>query len=130
MVSGAYTARTWMPVRSYQDLEVWQRAVELAIESYRVTRRLPGREMYGLTSQIQRAAVSIPANIAEGHGRASRGDYVRHLTIANGSLRELETHLVLVERLDYTGSTELERARTLASRVGQMLVALLQRLRK
>jgi four helix bundle protein len=119
-----------MPVRSYQDLEVWQRAVELAIESYRVTRRLPSREMYGLTSQIQRAAVSIPANIAEGHGRASRGDYVRHLTIANGSLRELETHLVLVERLDYAGSTELERARTLVTRVGQMLVALLRRLRK
>jgi len=118
-----------MAVRSYQDLEVWQRAMELAVESYRLTRRMPGRELYALVSQIQRAAASVPANIAEGHGR-SRGDYVRHLTIANGSLRQLESHLILVEHLDYTGGEELRRARALIARVGQMLVALMQRLRR
>ena len=82
-----------MSVRSYRDLEVWQRATDLVVECYRLTNLLPKSELYGLASQIQRAAVSIPANIAEGHGREHLGDYLHHLSVANGSLMELETHL-------------------------------------
>ena len=76
-------------VRSYRDLRVWQKAMALVVESYRVAKLLPKSETYGLIGQIQRAAVSIPANIAEGHGREHLGDYVRHLSVANGSLMEL-----------------------------------------
>ena len=81
-----------MSVRSYKDLLVWQKAMDLVIECYRLTKRLPASEAYGLVSQIQRAVVSIPANIAEGPGRDHLGDYVRHISIAKRSVLELETH--------------------------------------
>jgi len=84
-----------LAIKSYRDLQVWQKAMALVVESYSVTRLLPKNESYGLIGQIQRAAVSIPANIAEGHGREHLGDYVRHLSFANGSLMELETHFLL-----------------------------------
>jgi hypothetical protein len=73
-------------VKSYKDLLVWQKAMDLVVESYKISKRLPRTETYGLASQIQRAAVSIPANIAEGHGRDHLGEYLHHLSIANGSL--------------------------------------------
>ena len=82
-------------IRSYRDLLVWQRAMALAESCYRLTGRLPSRETYGLSSQVRRCAVSVPANIAEGHARLHRGDYIRYLSIARGSLSELETLLVL-----------------------------------
>jgi four helix bundle protein len=75
-------------VRSYRDLIVWQKAMDLVVESYRLSRLLPKSEVYGLGSQLQRAAVSVPANIAEGQGREHLGEYVHHLSIANGSLME------------------------------------------
>ncbi len=84
-----------MTVRSYRDLKVWEKAMDLVVESYRLTQLFPRGETYGLTAQIQRAAVSIPANIAEGHGRDHLGNYLRHLSVANGSLMELETHLLI-----------------------------------
>src|SRR5581483_2372738 len=72
-------------IRSYRDLIVWQRGMDLIVLSYKIAKRLPPIEMYGLASQIRRAAVSVPANIAEGHGRHHRGEYVHHLSFANGS---------------------------------------------
>ena len=89
-----------MTVSSYRDLRVWQKAMDLVVTSYEVTKQFPQTELYGLVSQIQRAVVSIPANIAEGHGREHLGDYIHHLSMANGSLIELETHFLLAERLD------------------------------
>jgi len=77
-----------MTIRSYRDLKVWQKAMDLAVDCYRLSRRLPRSEMYGLSSQMQRSAASIPANIAEGHGREHLGDYLHHLSMANGSLME------------------------------------------
>ncbi len=74
---------------------VWQKAMDLAVECYRIAKRLPKEETYGLISQIKRAAASIPANIAEGHGREHLGEYLPHLSVANGSLMELETHLLV-----------------------------------
>ena len=89
-----------MPIQSYQDLEVWQRAMDIAAELYRLTKAFPRQEQFGLTSQIRRAASSIPANIAEGWGRQSTGEFRHFLRIAQGSLRELETHLLLSQRVD------------------------------
>ncbi|MFY7853311.1 MAG: four helix bundle protein, partial [Brevundimonas sp.] len=80
-------------VRSYRDLEVWKRAMDLAVATYELTREFPREEQFGLTSQARRAATSIAANIAEGYGRATRPAYVSFLRIAQGSLKELETHL-------------------------------------
>jgi four helix bundle protein len=87
--------------QNFRGLKVWQLGMQLAEDIYRLSRDFPKQEIYGLTSQIQRAAVSIPANIAEGHARASTKDFLRYLAIAQGSLAELETHLLLAERLNY-----------------------------
>ena len=111
-------------VRSYRDLVVWQRAMDLVVECYRVAKLLPKAEAYGLVSQIQRAAVSVPANIAEGHGREHLGDYLHHLSVANGSLMELETHLLLTERLGYVTVGEIDWALSLSGEAGRMLAGL------
>ena len=80
-------------VRNFKELDVWKRAVALTTTLYKLTGRFPDAERYGLTSQIRRAGTSVPANIAEGWGRGSAGEYVQFLTVARGSLMELETHL-------------------------------------
>jgi len=98
--------------------------MDLVEESHRLTKRLPKAETYGLCSQIQRAAISIPANIAEGHGRKHLGDYLHHLSIANGSIMELETHVFLIQRLSFVAPDEIERALELTGEVGRMLAGL------
>jgi four helix bundle protein len=115
-------------VKSYQDLIVWQKAMDLVIICYQITSTLPKTEIYGLTSQIQRAAVSIPANIAEGKGRNYLGDYIRHLSIANGSLKELETHLLILIRLSYVKHEELLSVLKLTDEIGRMLNSLIEKL--
>lgn len=102
--------------------------MELVVESYAVSRHLPRDELFGLVSQIRRASVSVPSNIAEGYGRIHRGDYVRHLSIAAGSLRELKTLLEITYRLGYLDKAELRSVVRLADRVGQMLHRLTRRL--
>jgi four helix bundle protein len=87
--------------KNFRDLRVWQLGMQLAEEAYRLSQHFPKHEVYGLGSQIQRAAVSIPANIAEGHAIGSTKDFARFLGIAQGSLAELETHLMLAERMKY-----------------------------
>ncbi|MBZ5553287.1 MAG: four helix bundle protein [Acidobacteriia bacterium] len=119
-----------MSVRSFRDLVVWQKLMDLVVESYKLTQLLPRREMYGLTCQIQRSAVSVPANIAEGHGREHLGDYLHHLSVANGSLMELETHLVLASRLSYVPMNSVEPLLNLTAEVGRMLAGLFRSLRK
>ncbi|MBL8209007.1 MAG: four helix bundle protein, partial [Blastocatellia bacterium] len=113
-----------MKIRSYRDLLVWQKAMELVVECYKFVSYLPKHETYGLISQTQRAAVSVPANIAEGHGRDHLGDYLRHISIANGSLMELETHILLIERLGYRPTHETEPLLARCSEVGKMLAGL------
>src|SRR5436305_7707459 len=90
-----------MPGRNYQDLIVWQRAMDLVVAVYRFTAALPKQETYGLVSQMRRASVSIPSNIAEGQGRGGSPEFVRFLHIAHGSLRELETQVFICDRLGY-----------------------------
>ncbi len=86
---------------SYRDLDIYQKSMDFVVDVYRLTNSFPREELYGITSQIRRSAVSIPSNIAEGHSRSSTVDYIRFLYIANGSLSELETQLEISHRLAY-----------------------------
>ena len=116
-------------MKSYRDLKVWEKSMDLVVESYRISKLLPKTEMFGLTSQIQRAAVSIPANIAEGHGREHLGDYLRHLSIARGSLMELETHMLIITRL-FIPMDEVKRALEQVREVDRMLSGLIKKLKE
>ena len=118
-----------MAVKSYRDLQVWQKAMALVVESYSVARLLPKSESYGLIGQMQRAAVSVPANIAEGHGREHLGDYLRHLSFANGSLMELETHFLIAVELGYVTREQSATLMSMTSEVGRMLNGLTRKLR-
>ena len=88
-------------LKSYRDLLVWQRAIELAVLIYRFSEGFPRNEVYGLTSQLRRASVSVPSNIAEGYGRGCRKEYLQFLSIAQGALKKLETQAILAQRLNY-----------------------------
>jgi four helix bundle protein len=104
--------------------------MDIVEDCYKLSKQIPQSEMYGLTSQIRRAAVSIPANIAEGHGRRTLGDYIQHLSIANGSLKELETHLLIAGRLHYVKENEISPALARCAEIGRMHSSLLQKLRQ
>jgi four helix bundle protein len=117
-------------IHSYRDLKVWQQAMELSEACYRLTRNFPKDELYGMTAQIRRASVSVPANIAEGNGRESRGEYIQFLRVAQGSLKELETHLLLAHRIQTTTLKEVEPILDRCEAVGKMLRALIRSLQK
>ncbi|WP_236621780.1 four helix bundle protein [Luteimonas huabeiensis] len=116
-------------IRNYRDLEVWRLGMELAASVYRVTATFPASERYGLVSQLQRCAVSIPSNIAEGHERDSTRDFLRFLSMTQGSLAELETQLMLAAELDLTRSTDIEPLLAVAAELGRMLNGLQSKLR-
>ena len=118
-----------MSVVSYRDLMVWRRAMELAEEVYRLSRLLPKAEEYRLTSQVLRSAVSVPANIAEGHACSGPREFLNFLSIAGGSLAETETLLMLAVRARLLPLAEISRAMGLAEEVGRMLPALKKSLR-
>jgi four helix bundle protein len=109
-----------MAVRNYRDLILWQKAMDLVELVYRITMRFPQDELYGLRSQMRRAAVSVPSNIAEGEGRHSAGDFLRFLSIANGSRREVETQAIIAQRLGYINAQDCEKVLALASEVGRL----------
>jgi four helix bundle protein len=111
-------------IQRHQDLLVWQKSMDLVTESYLLARRLPQTEQYGLASQIRRASVSVPANIAEGFGRWHQKEFLRFLHLANGSLKELETHFEIGQRLSYFAPSELTKVIKTADEVGRMLTAL------
>lgn len=100
----------------------------LAESCYRLTRQFPREELFGLTSQIRRASGSVPANIAEGHGRENTGNFVQHLRISQGSLKELETHLILAERVGILQAPELQKALAQCEGLGKMVRALIRAL--
>ena len=110
-------------------MKVWQKAIDLAVDCCGIAKHLPARETYGLGAQIRRSAVSIPANIAEGHGRDHLGDYLRHLSIANGSLMELETHLLIAKRLSYLDGNGLDQLLIKTGEVSRMLGGLTTKLK-
>ena len=108
---------------SFRDLVVWQRSMQLTVAVYRLTQEFPREEIYGLTSQIRRSAVSLPSNIAEGHGRLNTGEYRQFLGIARGSNCELQTQLEIARALKFGNSKSLDEAEGLSHEVGKMLYA-------
>jgi four helix bundle protein len=116
------------PFHSHKDLDVWKKAVCLVVDLYKLTKRFPNDERFGLTAQIRRAASSVPANIAEGWGRGSTTEYIHFLKIARGSLTELETHLIVSGELGYINQAESARFETSISDVGKMLNRLISAL--
>ena len=117
-------------VESYRDLKVWRRAMALAEACYLETRDFPREEMFGLTSQIRRAATSIAANIAEGYGREQTGVYVQFLRVSQGSLKELETHLLIAQRVKLVPGKDLEPLLELCQELGKMLRSLIRSLQE
>ena len=110
-----------MEIQSYRDLKVWQFGMNLVCQIYEITGRFPKTEIYGLTSQIQRAAVSVPSNIAEGHARGSSREFLHFLTISLGSLAELETQLIIALHLKYVDNLVLDPVLCKCDELGKML---------
>jgi four helix bundle protein len=117
-----------MPVRGYRDLNVWQKGMDLAEAAYRLSWRFPQSERFGLCSQSQLAAVSVPSNVAEGHSVGLRKPFQRHLRIARGSVAELETDMLLAERLNYISSQDSREFLARSEEVSKMLSGLLRSL--
>ena len=126
MNSTSANSGTRLPAKTYRDLVAWQVSMQLVADAYRLAARLPAIERYGLAAQVRRAALSIPLNIAEGFGRRSRKEFARFVSIAEGSLREMQTLLELMNLLEYVAVTDLTTASNTANRIG----FLLHRLRK
>lgn len=118
-----------MTIQSYRDLMVWQKAMEVVVECYRLSEIFPKTETQGLASQLRRAAVSVPANIAEGQGREHLGDYLHHLSIANGSLMEVETHLLVTEKLSFLTTQQTGAILSATAEVSRMLSGLTRSLK-
>ena len=113
-----------MTVQHYRELKVWQVAMNLAEQCYLATKSFPKEELFGLTSQIRRAAASVPANIAEGQGRQHTKEFLNHLSIARGSLMEVETHLLLSQRVGLLNQTTLDPLLTMSDEISRMLSGL------
>ena len=120
-----------MPIYSFRDLRVWQGGMDLVVQVYRLTATFPKHEVYGLTSQMQRAAVSIPSSIAEGHTREHHKEYLQHIAVAQGSLAELQTQLEIARRLDYVSPGQvnplIEQATSLAKQIYALRNSIIQR---
>jgi four helix bundle protein len=117
-------------LRNHKELKVWQKAYQLCLEIYKLTKAFPKEEIYGLSSQMRRAAVSIPSNIAEGYGRKTTPEYIQSLYIAYGSICELETQLLLSGDLGYIREKEMEKIQQDIGEIERMLKALIKSLRE
>ncbi|HLC16456.1 MAG TPA: four helix bundle protein [Thermodesulfovibrionia bacterium] len=117
------------PSRSYRDLIVWQKSMDLVSKIYNFTQSFPKEEMYGITSQMRRAGISVPANIAEGQGRNSKGEFLQFLGIAQGSLAELETLILICQNLAYIQQNNAEELLNDCEEIGRLLAALKRSLR-
>jgi four helix bundle protein len=115
--------------QSFKDLVVWQRSIELTVSVYQLTSAFPDSERFGLTNQMRRASVSIASNIAEGYGRATKGEYVQFLGHARGSCSELETQIVIAKKLGFGAPASLQTTESLCNDVGRLLGALMKSIR-
>ncbi len=114
---------------NFKDLKIWNKGMDIAEKCYFLTKLFPKDELYSMVQQIRRSAVSIPANIAEGYGRRSTGDYIRFLNIAQGSINELETHLILSQRVGLTHAKEIELIISWLHEESRMINALIKKLK-
>jgi four helix bundle protein len=128
VASGQWPEGTIVTLKHYRELIVWQKAMDLAEAVYRLTRKFPREEMFALTSQLRRAVVSIPSNIAEGQGRGGTKEFMQFLGIANGSLQEVETQLILSDRFNYITTAELNEVLDRCSEVGRVNQGLMRSL--
>jgi four helix bundle protein len=119
-----------MAGQNYQDLIAWQRAMDLVVAVYTASTAFPRDELYGLRSQLRGAAVSVPSNIAEGQGRRTKNEFARFLSVAHGSLRELETQILIAGRLNYLSPTSVKELMNLASLTGRLITGLANSLRR
>jgi four helix bundle protein len=117
-------------IRNFKDLQIWQRGMDIAEQCYFLTKKFPKEELYGLTQQIRRASTSIPANIAEGYGRRSSGDYIRFLNISQGSINELETHLLVAVRVELCTSKDIELIIQYLHEETRMIISLIRKLQE
>ena len=117
-------------MKSFRDLLAWQRAIELSVSIYRLTQSFPREELYGLTSQMRRSAVSVPSNIAEGHGRLNTGEYRQFLGIARGSNFELQTQIEIARKLEFGNLKILSGAEGLSHEFGKMIYGILEGIKK
>ncbi|MDI7258522.1 MAG: four helix bundle protein [Thermodesulfobacteriota bacterium] len=117
-------------LKNYKELKVWQKAYQLCLRIYKATKSFPKEERYGLTSQIRRAAVSVPSNIAEGYGRKTTGEYIQALYIAYGSICELETQILLSGDLGYIQTENFQELQKDVGEIERMLMGLIKSLRK
>jgi four helix bundle protein len=119
-----------MALQTYRDLAVWQKAMDLAVASYEATKPFPREEMFGMTSQIRRAAASIPANLAEGQGRRSTRDFLHFVSVARGSLKEMETHLILSHRVGLLSKQKLDALLQQCEIISRMMTGLRKNLER
>ncbi len=115
-------------IKTYRDLQVWQKSMTLVTETYKISKGFPKDEVYGLTSQMRRSAISIPSNMAEGYGRNSTNDYLRFLRIATGSLYELQTQIEISMNLYYLNRDEFDKLSELSREIERMLSSLIRKL--
>jgi four helix bundle protein len=116
-------------IRSFRDLTVWQRSIELSVQIYALTRLFPKEEIFGLTNQLRRASASISSNIAEGQSRLTKGDFINFLSIARGSNAEVRSQLVLAQSLKFGDEARIAHCEALASEISKMLCALISSLK-
>ena len=117
-----------MEIKSYRDLIVWQKSISLVKGVYVIIKSLPREETYGLASQLKRSAISIPSNIAEGHGRGTKKDYVHFLRISFGSLYELQTQLIILKELNFVSDNNLKPIFAISEEIERMLAVLIRKL--
>ncbi|OGG77516.1 four helix bundle protein [Candidatus Kaiserbacteria bacterium RIFCSPLOWO2_01_FULL_54_24] len=116
-------------MQTHENLTLWQKAVDLSVAVYKMTEKFPAREMYGLTSQVRRAAISVPSNIAEGRRRGTDADFSHFLRIAHGSLAELDTQLLIAAKLSFCTSRDYEAMHVQITEVSKMLHGMIKKLR-
>ena len=117
-----------MKTSDYKELQVWQKAMDLVVEIYKISKLLPKEETYGISDQIRRAAVSIPSNIAEGQSRNSAKEFIQFLSIARGSLAELETQLLICIKVNMLSEDNITEAQNIITEIGKMIKGLMNKL--
>lgn len=117
-----------MKTSDYKELQVWQKAMDLVVEIYKISKLLPKEEVYGISDQLRRSAVSIPSNIAEGQSRNSVKEFIQFLSIARGSLAELETQLLICIKVNMLSEDNIAEAQNITTEVGKMIKGLMNKL--
>ena len=117
-------------IHDFKDLKIWQKGMDIAEKCYFLTKSFPKDELYAMVQQIRKSAASIPANIAEGYGRRSTAEYIRFLNIAQGSVNELETHLLLSEKVKLTQQKDIEHIISLLREESRMIIAMIKKLQQ